>query len=459
MIVAGEASGDMHGAGLVRAMHRLDPNLRFCGMGGRELRAAGVEILVDAAGMAVVGAVEVLSHLGEILRARRSLIARLHIDRPDLLILIDYPDFNLLLAARAKRLGIPILYYISPQVWAWRKGRVRTIRRLVDRMLVILPFEREFYARHGVTVDFVGHPLVDTVQAALDRDQFARLIGIDPARTLVGLLPGSRRKEVGALLPVFLSAAGLAAVADRLDVRVISDDRYSMMAACDAVVAASGTVILELALLGTPTVAAYRISPHTYWLGRLLIRQIEYFTLVNLIAGREVIPELLQDAANPERIAHELERLLEDDNHRREMQAGLAEVRDRLGEPGAADRAAAIALEVLDERAIETNERTDLDDIEPIELPIDGTLDLHAFRPGEVKHLVPDYLEECRARGILHVRIVHGKGTGALRRTVHSLLDRLDTVAGYRLADESAGSWGATLVDLLPLDPPGPSAR
>ena len=355
-------------------------------------------------------------------------------------------------------------------------------------MLVILPFEREFYARHGVTVDFVGHPLVDTVQAALDRDQFARLIGIDPARTLVGLLPGSRRKEVGALLPVFLSAAerleqahpgrctflipqastihrdqldraGLAAVSDRLDVRVISDDRYSMMAACDAVVAASGTVILELALLGTPTVAAYRISPHTYWLGRLLIRQIEYFTLVNLIAGREVIPELLQDAANPERIAHELERLLEDDNHRREMQAGLAEVRDRLGEPGAADRAAAIALEVLDERAIETNERTDLDDIEPIELPIDGTLDLHAFRPGEVKHLVPDYLEECRARGILHVRIVHGKGTGSLRRTVHTLLDRLDTVAGYRLADESAGSWGATLVDLRPPEPPGPSAR
>ncbi len=305
-------------------------------MGGRELRAAGVEILVDAAGLAVVGLIEVLSHLGDILRARRSLIAHLHSDRPDLLILIDYPDFNLLLAARAKRLGIPILYYISPQVWAWRKGRVRTIRRLVDRMLVILPFEREFYARHGVAVDFVGHPLVDTVQAALEREEFARLHGIDPARTLVGLLPGSRRKEVATLLPVFLSAAerleqahpgrctflipqastidrgqldraGLAAVADRLDVRVISDDRYSMMAACDAVVAASGTVILELALLGTPTVAAYRISPHTYWMGRLLIRQIEYFTLVNLIAGREVIPELLQDAANPERIAHELE--------------------------------------------------------------------------------------------------------------------------------------------------------
>ena len=379
MIVAGEASGDMHGAGLVRAMHRLDPNLRFCGMGGRELRAAGVEILVDAAGMAVVGAVEVLSHLGEILRARRSLIARLHSDRPDLLILIDYPDFNLLLAARAKRLGIPILYYISPQVWAWRKGRVRTIRRLVDRMLVILPFEREFYARHGVAVDFVGHPLADTVRAALDRDQFARQHAIDPARTLVGLLPGSRSKEVATLLPVFLSAAerleqahpgrctflipqastidrgqldgaGLDAVAEQLDARVISADRYSMMAACDAVVAASGTVILELALLGTPTVAAYRISPHTYWMGRLLIRQIEYFTLVNLIAGREVIPELLQDAANPERIAHELERLLEDDNRRRQMQAGLAEVRDRLGEPGAAERAAAIALEVLDER-------------------------------------------------------------------------------------------------------------
>ncbi|MDX9834454.1 MAG: lipid-A-disaccharide synthase [Desulfobulbus sp.] len=376
MIVAGEASGDLHGAGLVRAMQRLDLDLRFSGMGGRELQDAGVELLCDAANLAVVGLIEVLSHLGDILRARRSLIARLHSDRPALLILIDYPDFNLLLAARAKRLGIPILYYISPQVWAWRKGRVRTIRRLVDRMLVILPFEKEFYARHGMTVDFVGHPLVDSTRAPQDRGQFVRLHGIDPARNLVGLLPGSRRKEVATLLPVFLAAAeqleqttpgrytflipqastidrsqldeaGLAAVAGQLDARVISGDRYSMMAACDAAVAASGTVILELALLDTPTVAAYRVSPHTYLLAKLLIRRLKHFTLVNLIAGRVIIPELLQDAVHPERIAHELKGLMEDVERRQVMLEGLGEVRAQLGEPGAADRAAAIALELL----------------------------------------------------------------------------------------------------------------
>ncbi len=379
MLVAGEASGDLHGAGLVRAMQRLAPNLRFCGMGGQELRLAGVKILYDAAGLAVVGVTEVLSHLGDIRRARRTLIERMRRQPPTLLILIDYPDFNLWLARTANKLGIPIFYYISPQLWAWRSGRVRTIRRLVDRMAVILPFEQEFYARHGLAVDFVGHPLVDTVRPSLDREQFMAAQAIAPDNGLVGLLPGSRRKEIAALLSDFLAGAhllarestrpltfliplastidrslldqhGLAQWQGRLDVRVISDDRYSMMAACDAVVAASGTVMLELALLNVPAAAAYRTSRNTYLLGRLLIRHITHFTLVNLIGGRTIIPELLQDEITPERIAGELRRLLDDQEARQEVLAGLAEVRQRLGGPGASERAATIALAMLGEQ-------------------------------------------------------------------------------------------------------------
>ena len=375
MIVAGEASGDMHGANLVRAMHQLAPGLRFCGMGGSELARAGVELLCDAAKLAVVGAVEVLSHLGDILRARRSLIERLRSHRPALLILIDYPDFNLLLARKAKQLGIPVFYYISPQVWAWRSGRVKTIKRLTDRVAVILPFEQAYYARHGMQVDFVGHPLLDSVHPRLSPDQFKAQHNIDPKRPVVGLLPGSRRKEIASLLPDFLAAAGriadnhpqttfllpqaptvsrtlleqhgLTAWQQQLNIRVINEDRYSMMAACDAAVAASGTVILELALLGTPTVAAYRTSPHTYWLGRLLIRNLRFFTLVNLIGERAILPELLQDAVTPERMAQEVTTLLDNEQARAEMLAGMAEVRQRLGGEGASNRAAAIALSLL----------------------------------------------------------------------------------------------------------------
>ncbi len=377
--MAGEASGDLHGANLVRAMLLQDPNLHFCGMGGRELQQAGMELLYDAAKLAVVGLTEVLSHLGDILRARRILIDRLRKERPALLILIDYPDFNLLLAAKAKKLGIPVFYYISPQIWAWRTSRVHTIKRLTDRVAVILPFEQEFYGQYGCTVDFVGHPLVDAVTPQMERPQFLARYQIDPHKKLIGLFPGSRNKEVAALLPDFLAAAelladdkpdaytflipqastiarsvleanGLAGWNNRMDFRVIEENRYDMMAACDAVVAASGTVMLELAILGIPAIAAYRTSPHTYFLGKLLIRHLNHFSLVNLIAGRSIIPELLQDAVNPERIAHELNVLLEDEQARNTVLAGLKEVRQRLGEPGASARAAAIALHILSEQ-------------------------------------------------------------------------------------------------------------
>ncbi len=374
MIITGEASGDMHGARLVRAMQELDPHLAFSGMGGRELAAAGVELLYDASRLAVVGVTEVLGHLGDILAARRLLLARMRSRRPCLLILIDYPDFNLLLAAKARKLGIPVFYYISPQVWAWRSGRVRKIGRLTDRVGVILPFEQEFYARRGVRVDFVGHPLMDAVRTTMSRDQFLARHQIPPHAKVIGLLPGSRRREISSLLPDFLAAAdrlararadecvfliprastvsrrlleehGLGRYERRICCRVVDEDRYDLMAACDAVVAASGTVTLELAILGTPAVVTYRVTPRTYFLGRLLIRNIEFFSLVNLVAGRQVVPELLQHEVTPENIAAELEKIAWDVNVHARIREGLAEVTARLGGRGASRRAARIALE------------------------------------------------------------------------------------------------------------------
>ena len=378
MIVAGEASGDMHGARLVEAMRAQQADLNFSGIGGKELSAAGVHMLYDASKLAVVGLTEVISHLGDILAARRALINQMREVKPSLLILIDYPDFNLLLAAKAKKLGIPVFYYISPQVWAWRSGRVKKIGRLTKRVGVILPFEKDFYAARGVEVDFVGHPLVDTVKTSQSRAEFLRSQNIrtQPSTRIIGVLPGSRSKEIRSLLPDFLAAAqlladdapddfifllprastisqelladsGLADYQDKIKIYTCSDNRYDLMAACDAVVTASGTVTLELAILGVPTVTTYRVSPRTYRLGRMLIRHIQYFSLVNLIADREIIPELLQDEVTPENIANHLLAMLNDNRYRENVLAGLAEITDKLGAPGCSKRAAAIALQCM----------------------------------------------------------------------------------------------------------------
>jgi lipid-A-disaccharide synthase len=378
MIVAGEASGDMHGARLVEALHKQRSGLSFSGVGGSELAAAGVEMLFDASRLAVVGVTEVISHLGDILAARRALVERMQTCRPALLILIDYPDFNLLLAAKAKKLGIPVFYYISPQVWAWRSGRVKKIGRLTDRIAVILPFEKKFYSERGVKVDFVGHPLVDTVKTNVDKEKFLLSLGISPGpeTKIVGILPGSRTREICSLLPDFLAAArqlaadspekyifllprastiseqllldnGLAAARQQINIHATDRNRYDLMAACDAVVTASGTVTLELAILGIPTVTTYRVSPRTYRLGRMLVRHIKYFSLVNLIADRRVIPELLQDEVTPENIAALLQKILDDPVYRRTMLQGLTEVSGKLGSRGCSERAATVALECI----------------------------------------------------------------------------------------------------------------
>ena len=377
MIIAGEASGDLHGANLVRAMQASRPELSFCGMGGRELIAAGVNVLFDAKKIAVVGLAEVFSHLPDILAARKILRTTLKEEHPELLILIDFPDFNLMLAKYAKKLGIPVFYYISPQVWAWRSGRVKTISQRVDRIGVILPFEESFFRSQGLSADYVGHPLLDSVKTTKTRSEFCKGQNIDEESLCIGLLPGSRKKEIASLLPILLETAqrlqtqkqqkmvfllplastiseteirenGLNEFGAGLDIRIIKDDRYDMMAACDGAVVVSGTVTLELALLDTPMVVIYKVSPGTYRIGRLLInKDLKHFSLVNLIGGKEIVPELLQDEVNPERIESELSAILFDQQKRDTMLQGLEDVRDKMGKAGASEKAAELALSLL----------------------------------------------------------------------------------------------------------------
>lgn len=369
MIVTGEASGDMHGAHLVEAMKQLDANLSFCGMGGNELRSQGVEILYDAARMAVVGLIEVITHLKDIRAALKILANELRANPPDLLILIDYPDFNLILAQKAKKLAIPVFYYISPQVWAWRSGRIKKIRRLVDRMAVILPFEKEFYRTHGVEVDYTGHPLVDSVKTTMTRMEFCKRYQLNHDNIIVGILPGSRKKEIRSMLPVFLQSVSDVSKKNQnltivlplapslkhqdlvdnglydygLEVKVIKENRYDLMAACDCAMAASGTVTLELALLNVPMIVSYRMSPITWFVGNMLV-DIEFGSLVNLIAGREVVCELMQNDSTPEKIANALEDILPGGKKREKMIEDLAEVRKKLGKKGASMNAAKVAL-------------------------------------------------------------------------------------------------------------------
>ena len=392
LMVAGEASGDLHGARLLAELRRLVPGLRAFGLGGAELRAAGLEAVADSSEVAVVGVVEVLKVLPRVRQVFAALLAEVDRRRPRAAVLIDFPDFNLRLAGRLARRGIPVIYYISPQVWAWRRGRVRTIARRVDQMLVLFPFEVEFYRRSGVRAVHVGHPLVDEVpllQSAWDRE---RAPG-EPYR--LALLPGSRRSEVEALLPVMLGAAARLAAelpvavslirapgipetllaehveafrrqgaGDRaphplesqggegggggaaLSVRVESDDRFGAIADSHLALCASGTATLEVGLLGTPMIVLYRLARWSYLLAKLLVR-LPNFAMVNLVLGREVVPELLQGEAEPERISAEALRLLADGEARARMRAGLAELRVRLGEGGASVRAARQVAAVL----------------------------------------------------------------------------------------------------------------
>ncbi|MBW2568694.1 MAG: lipid-A-disaccharide synthase [Deltaproteobacteria bacterium] len=368
MIIAGEASGDIHGSNLVRAMHEKNKALFFCGIGGQALKHAGVRVLVDAEELAVVGVSEVFLKLPAIFKGLATAKQILKGLRPDLLILIDYPDFNLRIAATAKKLGIPVLYYISPQVWAWRSGRVNKIEKLINRMAVILPFEEEFYRKHNVPVTFVGHPL-------LDHNSAAHIIANrkNDGAHVVGLLPGSRDGEVSRHLPVMLDAASIItkqikkikfiiSVAPSVKRKQIEDviKKYNgtvdfefvtksvaeVCSQCSLVIAASGTVTLEVAITGTPMIIIYKMSSLSYRLGKIMI-SVKNIGLVNLIAGREIVPELLQSKASPENIADTAVAMLNDPSGLERMSNELHGIRDLLGGPGASKRVADIALGML----------------------------------------------------------------------------------------------------------------
>jgi lipid-A-disaccharide synthase len=370
MIVAGEASGDMYGATLATEMRALSPETSFFGMGGDCMRRAGVETLVDANVMAVMGLVEVLGHLPVIVKGFNVLKRRLLSDPPRLLILIDYPDFNLRLAKVAKRAGVKVLYFISPQVWAWRSGRVKGIGRVVDRMAVLFPFEVPFYQKANIPVSFVGHPLVDMVRPELTRDQALASLGLDPFRKTVGLFPGSRKSVIKRLLPVILQAAELLASRDpglqfvlplasslrqedlaayldqaKVPVSVISGRNHDLMAGCDAAISVSGTVIMELALVGVPSVLIYKVSPLTYQIGKRVIN-VPHIGICNIVAEKRLIKELIQHEAEPAAIAQEIETILTDSVYRQQMRDGLASVRVKLGSGGALGRVARLAMEM-----------------------------------------------------------------------------------------------------------------
>ena len=376
LIVAGEASGDLHAANVVQELLRRAPHLTVEGIGGDRMRQAGVRLHAHAGDLAVVGVVEVLHKLPALLRAYRSMVRLLRERPPDLLILVDFPDFNLLLASRAYRLGIPVLYFISPQVWAWRTGRIRAIARHVRRLLVIFPFEEEFYRQRGVEVRYVGHPLLDRLSPAPAMDEVLRRLELEHSATVVGLLPGSRIGELTRHLPLLLRATrrlmmdrpdlrviiaaaeglpldliGSYLKQETLSARVVQGRTHEVIAASDLILVASGTATLEAAIIGTPMVIVYRLALVSWLLGRLLIK-VPYIGMVNLVAGKSVVPELIQFEATPERVADKARALLESPERRRRMQERLNEVRDRLGPPGAVSRTVDAILELMQVSAV-----------------------------------------------------------------------------------------------------------
>lgn len=377
MMVAGEASGDLHGGNLIRNLSAKRPQVRVRGVGGANMAAAGAEIMFDIRKLSVVGFVEVVRSLERIHRVYRRLCRSLREDPPDALVLIDYPGFNLRLAAFASSLGIPVVYYISPQVWAWGAGRTKRMRQTVDKMIVVFDFEADLYREQGIDVEFVGHPLLDSMDESVPVSEVRSTLCLSEEGPVVGLLPGSRDVEVGAILPAMLRAAELIgrsrpnvqfvipcaptvhrgriqAVADRLGVavKVFQGRTHDVMRVADLLLVASGTATLEAAIWGAPMVVVYKVSFLTWLAAKSLVR-IDNIGLVNVVAGRRIVPELVQYDATPERIAKEALSILGDGARRGEIEAEYQQVRGRLGGPGASERAADAVLGFLDARDLQ----------------------------------------------------------------------------------------------------------
>jgi len=370
MIIAGEASGDMHGARLVRAIKKRSPDAFVFGVGAHAMQDEGTRIIIDSRQLSVVGLTEVISKLRTIYQAMGSVKKALKRLRPDLLILIDFPDFNFRVAAAARKLKIPVLYYISPQIWAWRQKRVKQIKRLVDHMAVIFPFEAAFYRKHRVPVTFVGHPLLDRIPPPSAHESKRS----DVKNPVIGLLPGSREKEVTTLLPVMLQAAQqiyhslpsaefLVSCSTSIEEDLLKDifRQHAGSLALTIVkgpvepifkescilVGASGTVTLEAALYGTPTIIVYKVSPLSYWLGKRLIK-VDYIGIVNLIAKKRLMPELIQEDASPRTIAETAIRMVNEPEKLKQLEKELVSVRGLLGGAGASDRVAKIAFNLIE---------------------------------------------------------------------------------------------------------------
>ncbi|HUN88731.1 MAG TPA: lipid-A-disaccharide synthase [Terriglobales bacterium] len=375
LISAGEASGELYGAGLIEALRRRAPDAGFFGVGGQRMRDAGFDTVIDAHEISVLGLAEVVTHLPKIYGKFKRLVREARNRKPDAAILIDFPDFNLRLARQLHQLGIPVIYYVSPQLWAWRQGRVDQIKKYVRKMLVIFPFETEFYRRHGVEALYVGHPLVDEPMPTVSREQYAALNHLDPEKTWISLLPGSRRKEFtlnfGSMLDAAIQLGGrdrqfILPVASSLTsewvqrkisghaggrdlaIRLVEAARPALLHSRAAIVA-SGTATLETALIGTPFVMVYRVSPLSWMLGRKLVK-VDRFAMPNLIAGRDVVPEFVQDKFQPTAISDKVRQLLDDGPARRTMLNDLAEVKAKLhsvDSTSTSERAAAAVLETI----------------------------------------------------------------------------------------------------------------
>jgi len=370
LISAGEASGDLYAAGLVEALLRRRPDLEFSGCAGPRMQKAGVRPVVDAHSLAVVGLVEVLAHIPRIYGEYRKLLDAARRERPELAILIDSPDFNLRAARRLKKLGIPVFYLVAPQVWAWRKGRLPLMRRTIDSLLCIFPFEPEFFARHGIHAVYIGHPLTRLVQPSASRAELRRRFGIPDGTPLIALLPGSRTGEAARHLLILLEAVervrSLTKSAPRFilavppgtvpagsnfrerisaaSIQLLEGKTWDVLVCADVALAASGTVTIEACLLGTPMVTFYRVNNLSWWMGKALVR-VPFYSMVNLVAGRKIVPELIQDQMTAENLAREALVLLENEAAREGMRRDLAEVAEKLSGPDDPIEVAAALIE------------------------------------------------------------------------------------------------------------------
>lgn len=371
MFSAGESSGDRHAANMFLELKQQLPDIVGIGMGSSKMAEAGIKLIYDSTGIAVIGVVEVIKHYPEIKRALKRLQQTLLQEKPDLLVCVDYKDFNFNLARFAKQHGIKVLFYVSPQVWAWREGRVKQYGKVVDRMAVIFPFETRYYEAEGIPVRYVGHPSVDKAIAKLTKADAMKQFGLHEAAPVIGLLPGSRPNEIHSMLPVMLRAAELIrekqpsaqfvlpqadSIADSLiqsylnlspvKMAVVKHQPYDVIQCCDAIITTSGTATLEIALFTVPMVITYKLSPITYWLGRLLVKT-PFIGLPNIIAGKAIVKELIQYKATEENMAEEIFKILQNSDYAKAMRENLLQVKQVLGEGGGSKNTALLALEML----------------------------------------------------------------------------------------------------------------